>query len=43
MKVDKTFNFAEYYHNTPFSDNSVKITNNTLKYSYKALKSFMMK
>lgn len=43
MKVDKTFNFAEYYHNTPFSDNSVKITNNTLKYSYKALKSFIMK
>lgn len=43
MKVDKTFNFAEYYHNTPFSDNSVKITNNTLKYSYKALKNFMMK
>lgn len=40
-KYDKTFNFAEYYHNTPFSDHSVKITHNTLKYSAKALLNFL--
>ena len=43
MKIDNTFNFAEYYNTTPFSDNSIKITNNTLKYSFKALKNFIMK
>ena len=43
MKIDNTFNFAEYYNTTPFSDNSIKITNNTLKYSFKALKKFIMK
>lgn len=43
MKADNTFNFAEYYNNTPFSDNSIKISNNTLKYSFKALKTFLFK
>lgn len=43
MKLDKDFNFAEYYNTTPFSDNSVKITNSTLKYSMKALKTFLLK
>ena len=43
MKMDKDFNFAEYYNTTPFSNNSVKITNNTLKYSMKTLQQFIMK
>lgn len=37
-KMDKGFNFSEYYNNTPFSDNAVKITNSTIKYSLDALK-----
>lgn len=40
-KYDKAFNFAEYYHNTPFSDHSIKITHNTLKYSAKSLLNFL--
>ena len=37
LKADKNFNFAEYYNTTPFSDNSVKITNDTIKYSMRAI------
>ena len=37
MKAEKGFNFSDYYNSTPFSDNSVKVTANTLKYSMKAL------
>ena len=35
---DKNFNFAAYYNSTPFSDNGVKITNNTLRYGLAAMK-----
>lgn len=37
-QLDGNFNFANYYNNTPFADNGVKITSNTLKYSLSALK-----
>jgi len=37
MKAEKGFNFSDYYNSTPFSDNSIKITANTLKYSMKAI------
>ena len=37
MKAEQGFNFSDYYNSTPFSDNSIKITANTLKYSIKAL------
>ena len=37
MKAEKGFNFSDYYNSTPFSDNSIKITANTIKYSMKAL------
>lgn len=37
-KLDKGFNFSEYYNNTPFSDNAVKITNSTIRYSLDTLK-----
>lgn len=37
MKAEKGFNFSDYYNSTPFSDNSVKVTANTLKYSMKAI------
>jgi hypothetical protein len=36
--LDKNFNFAAYYNSTPFSDNGVKITNNTLRYGLAAMK-----
>ena len=36
--LDKNFNFAAYYNGTPFSDNGVKITNNTLRYGLAAMK-----
>lgn len=36
--LDKNFNFAAYYNSTPFSDNGVKITNNTLRYGLEAMK-----
>lgn len=39
MNAEKGFNFSDYYNSTPFSDNSVKVTANTLKYSMKALAS----
>ena len=42
MKTDDEFNFIEYYNNTPFSDNGVKITSGTLKFSLLALKNLMM-
>lgn len=41
MKLDNTFNFIEYYNSTPFSDNGVKITAATLRYSLLALKNFL--
>ena len=41
MKAEKGFNFSDYYNSTPFSDNSVKITANTLKYSMKAIASMI--
>jgi Cdc6-like AAA superfamily ATPase len=37
MKAEKGFNFSDYYNSTPFSDNSTKITANTLKYASKAI------
>lgn len=43
MNMDKDFNFVEYYNNTPFSDNSVMITANTLKYAINVLKSLTLK
>ena len=36
--LDKNFNFAAYYNSTPFSNNGVKITNNTLRYGLAAMK-----
>ena len=39
MKAEKGFNFSDYYNSTPFSDNSTKITANTLKYTVKAVAS----
>ena len=41
MKAEKGFNFSDYYNSTPFSDNSIKITANTLKYSFKAIASLL--
>lgn len=35
---DKTFNFTEYYEQSPFNDAIIQIDNNTLKYGWKALK-----
>jgi ribosomal protein S18 acetylase RimI-like enzyme len=40
-KAEKGFNFSDYYNSTPFSDNSIKITANTLKYSMKAITSLL--
>lgn len=37
MKAEKGFNFSDYYNSTPFSDNSTKITANTLKYAVKTV------
>jgi hypothetical protein len=37
MQAEKGFNFSDYYNSTPFSDNSIKISANTIKYSIKAL------
>ena len=37
MKAEKGFNFSDYYNSTPFSDNSTKITANTLKYMVKTV------
>ena len=37
MKAEKGFNFSDYYNSTPFSDNSTKITANTLKYTVKTI------
>lgn len=41
MKAEKGFNFSDYYNSTPFSDNSIKISANTLKYSLKAIASLL--
>lgn len=37
MKAEKGFNFSDYYNSTPFSDDSTKITANTLKYVVKTI------
>lgn len=37
MKAEQGFNFSDYYNSTPFSDNSIKITSDTLKYTIKAV------
>lgn len=37
MKAEKGFNFSDYYNSTPFSDNSIKITANTIKYAAKTI------
>lgn len=41
VKENKDFNFTEYYNNTPFSDETVKINNSTLKYSGELLKKIL--
>ena len=41
MKAEKGFNFSDYYNSTPFSDSSIKITSNTLKYTMKAIKGLL--
>ena len=37
MKAEKGFNFSNYYNSTPFSDNSVMITANTIRYTTKSI------
>lgn len=39
---DKSFNFMEYYNNTPFSDNSIRINASTMKYAGKLLKNLIL-
>lgn len=41
LKAEKGFNFSDYYNSTPFSDNSTKVTSNTLKYAAKAVASII--
>ena len=41
LKTEKGFNFSDYYNSTPFSDNSVKITANTIKYTTSLIKSMI--
>lgn len=41
LKTEKGFNFSDYYNSTPFSDNSVKITANTIKYTTALIKSMI--
>lgn len=41
MKSEKGFNFSDYYNSTPFSDNSVKITSNTIDYTIKMIKGIL--
>lgn len=41
MKSEKGFNFSDYYNSTPFSDNSVKITSNTIDYTIKTIKGIL--
>ena len=41
IKAEKGFNFSDYYNSTPFSDSSIKITSNTLKYTMKAIKGLL--
>jgi len=41
MKYEKGFNFSDYYNSTPFSDNSVKITSNTIDYTIKTIKGIL--
>ena len=37
MKAEKGFNFSDYYNSTPFSDNAMMITANTIKYATKSV------
>ena len=39
---ENTFNFGQYYEQSPFNDALIKIDNSTLKYGWKALK-YMIK
>ena len=41
MKYEKGFNFSDYYNSTPFSDNSVKITSNTIDHTIKTIKGIL--
>lgn len=41
MKSEKGFNFSDYYNSTPFSDNSIKITSNTIDYTIKTIKGIL--
>ena len=41
LKTEKGFNFSDYYNSTPFSDNSVKVTANTIKYTTSLIKSMI--
>lgn len=41
IKAEKGFNFSDYYNSTPFSDNSTKISINTLKYAAKTIVSMI--
>ena len=38
---DKSFNFIEYYKETPFNDDTVKIKSSTLKYTAKYIKDLL--
>lgn len=41
MKAEKGFNFSDYYNETPFSDNSIRITSDTIKYTTSLVKSMI--
>lgn len=41
IKVDKEFNFTEYFNNTPFSDIAIKINNTSLSFISKMIKKFI--
>ena len=41
MKYEKGFNFSDYYNSTPFSENSIKITSNTIDYTIKTIKGIL--
>lgn len=40
-KEEKDFNFIEYYNESPFSDNYIKIDNDTLKGGFKVIKDIL--
>lgn len=41
MSIEKSWNFAEYYNGTPFSDASIKINNTTIKYTLATIKNLL--